>query len=52
MDADAIPDFWADPSIDDVSVLHGDFWPEEERIEDFMAALQEWRGHGRPGRGL
>jgi hypothetical protein len=56
-------DFWADPSIeeliaqegtgpiDDVSVLHGNFRPEEERIEDFIAALHEWRGHNRPGRG-
>jgi hypothetical protein len=31
----------------DVSVLHGDFWPEEEHIEDFLEALHEWRGHGR-----
>jgi len=33
--------------ITDVSSLHGDFWPEEERIEDFLAALHEWRGHRR-----
>jgi hypothetical protein len=33
--------------ITDVSVLHGDFWPEEESIEDFLAALHEWRGHKR-----
>jgi hypothetical protein len=25
--------------------LHGDFWPEDEPIEDFLAALREWRGH-------
>lgn len=25
--------------IADVSVLHGDFWPEEESIEEFLAAL-------------
>jgi hypothetical protein len=31
--------------IDDLSVLRGDFWPEEESIEDFLAALHEWRGH-------
>lgn len=31
--------------ITDVSVLHGDFWPEEESIEDFLDALHEWRGH-------
>ena len=31
--------------ITDVSVLHGDFWPEEESIEEFLEALHEWRGH-------
>ena len=33
--------------INDPSVLHGDFWPEEEPIEDFLAALHQWRGHQR-----
>ncbi len=33
--------------ITDVSVLYGDFWPEDEPIEDFLAALHEWRGHRR-----
>ena len=33
--------------ITDVSVLHGDFWPEEESIEEFLEALHEWRGHKR-----
>lgn len=31
--------------ITDVSLLHGDFWPEEESIEEFLEALHEWRGH-------
>jgi hypothetical protein len=31
--------------ITDVSALHGDFWPEEEFIEDFLDTLHEWRGH-------
>jgi hypothetical protein len=31
----------------DVRLLHGDFWPEQEPIEDFLAALHEWRGHTR-----
>lgn len=31
--------------ITNVSVLHGDFWPEEESIEDFLDHLREWRGH-------
>jgi hypothetical protein len=33
--------------IADVSLLHGDFWPEEESIEEFLATLHEWRGHVR-----
>ena len=33
--------------IADVSVLHGDFWPEEESIEDFLDTLYEWRGQKR-----
>jgi hypothetical protein len=30
-----------------MSVLHGDFRPEEESMKDFLAALHEWRGHHR-----
>ena len=33
--------------ITDVSVLHGEFWSEEESIEDFLETLHEWRGHKR-----
>lgn len=29
----------------DPQVLLGDFWPEGESIDDFLAALREWRGH-------
>jgi hypothetical protein len=49
MPADNDPryNFDAGPSFNDISVLHGNFWPEEERIEDFLAALHEWRGHKR-----
>jgi hypothetical protein len=25
--------------------LLGDFWPEEESIDDFLSAMREWRGH-------
>ena len=25
--------------------LLGDFWPEEESIDDFLTAMKEWRGH-------
>jgi hypothetical protein len=27
--------------------LLGDFWPEEESIDDFLQTLREWRGHAR-----
>jgi hypothetical protein len=27
--------------------LLGDFWPEDESIEDFLTTLHEWRGHHR-----
>jgi len=29
----------------DPNELLGDVWAEEERIDDFLAALREWRGH-------
>jgi len=37
--------FRADP----VELL-GDFWPEQESIDDFLSALHEWRGHDRSDR--
>jgi hypothetical protein len=33
--------------ITDLSVLRGDFWPDDEPIEDFLSALHDWRGHNR-----
>ena len=33
--------------ITDGSVLRGNFWPEEENVEDFIATYREWRGHKR-----
>ncbi len=27
--------------------LLGNFWPEEESIDDFLAAMHDWRGHAR-----
>lgn len=54
--------FDASPSVDDViaqqgkgpisdpTVLLGDFWPEDEPIEEFLAALHKWRGHNRADR--
>lgn len=23
----------------------GNFWPEDESLDDFLAALHDWRGH-------
>jgi hypothetical protein len=52
-------DFDANPTLDeliaqqgkspvtDLSELHGDFWPDDESIEDFLTALHDWRGHKR-----
>ena len=25
----------------------GDFWPEEESLDDFLAALHDWRGRAK-----
>ena len=33
--------------ITDVALLNGDFWPEEESIEEFLETLRGWRGHER-----
>jgi hypothetical protein len=27
--------------------LLGDFWPEEESVDDFLTAMREWRGHAK-----
>ena len=37
------------PVADPKSLL-GDFWPEDEPVEEFLAALREWRGHNRADR--
>jgi hypothetical protein len=34
----------------DPAELLGDFWPEEESVDDFLRALHEWRGHTRRDR--
>ena len=34
----------------DPAELLGDFWPEEESIEDILRAFHEWRGHDRSDR--
>jgi hypothetical protein len=32
--------------VKDLSIFHG-AWPEDENVEDFIAAYREWRGHGK-----
>ncbi len=32
--------------VEDPETLMGDFWPEEEDIEEFLAAVERWR-HGK-----
>ena len=27
--------------------LLGNFWPEKESIDEFLAAMREWRGHAK-----
>jgi hypothetical protein len=36
--------------LSDPMILLGDFWPEDEPVEEFLAALDEWRGHNRTDR--
>jgi len=36
--------------ISDPRTLLGDLWPDNEPIEEFLAALREWRGHNRSDR--
>ena len=30
--------------IEDVGLLRGDFWPEEDFIDELQAAIDRWRG--------
>lgn len=53
-----IADFFANPSVEelaarqgvspvaDVDDLLGDFWPEEESADEFIAAVRRWRREG------
>ncbi|MFN0104293.1 MAG: hypothetical protein ACKV2U_19680 [Bryobacteraceae bacterium] len=31
--------------VSDARELLGDFWPEDESVDDFIAAVRAWRGH-------
>lgn len=33
--------------VTDEDMLRGNFWPEDESMEEFLETLHEWRGHGR-----
>ena len=33
--------------VSDVRELLGDFWPEDESVDDFTAAVRDWRGHAK-----
>ena len=35
--------------VNDLSEFEGG-WPEDESVEDFVAAVREWRGHAGSGR--
>jgi hypothetical protein len=53
MDFDSLPDIEALAREQGVSSnvkfenLLGDFWPEDERVEDFLEARERWRREGR-----
>jgi hypothetical protein len=53
MDFDSLPDIEALARKQGVSSntrfedLLGDFWPEDESVEDFLAARERWRREGR-----
>jgi hypothetical protein len=33
--------------VEDVDTLYGDFWPEDEQVDDFIAATKTWDQEGR-----
>jgi hypothetical protein len=36
--------------IQSIDELAGDFWPEDESMEEFLATLEEWRKDDEPSR--
>jgi hypothetical protein len=46
-------DTWAEQQgvrpVTDFTGLLGDFWPEEEADDEFIAAVRQWRREGKPG---
>ncbi len=45
-DLDALADAQGVEPIRDIDELVADFWPEDESVEDFMAAVRRWRDEG------
>lgn len=39
----------AGPPPADITTWRPDFWPEDESVDDFIAAVREWRAEGRRG---
>ena len=45
-DLDALMDIHGVKPIRDFEELLGDFWPENESVDDFIATIDEWRHEG------
>jgi hypothetical protein len=45
-DLDALAEEQGVAPIEDIDELVADFWPEDESLEDFMAAVRRWRHEG------
>jgi hypothetical protein len=45
-DLDALAEAQDVEPIGDIDELIADFWPEDERVEDFMATVRRWRDEG------
>ena len=45
-DLDALAEAQGVGPIGDIDELVADFWPEDESVEDFMAAVRRWRNEG------
>lgn len=46
----AIDELAAEQQVDfprDPHELRGNFWPDEESIDDFLESMRDWRGHAR-----
>jgi hypothetical protein len=46
MDLDILAAQQGVPPVSDFDTLLGDFWPEEESADEFIATIREWRYEG------